>query len=239
MVENLKRLREPAAWIVVAVGAISIILALVRSGVELATSGSTLAGAAQDVALSALSLTLVIVILVLAWVCVFVPPATGGAIRLTGAAAWVVTIGTVLTLAGTVAGLSASAGALAVILEFLGGLLDIILKAVAAFTLLLMYRGLREGRIQSAMERGEAPPPALQAGPTASASAGEAPSWTADEASGSVWTSAAEAAEGAPATGHGQPGSSSVWHPVPRPQSAPDPATPRPLDETDPDKPAS
>lgn len=215
MLDNLIRLREPAAWTVLAVTAASIVLALVRFVLGLST-GEPFSAAAQDVALQAMNLTLVIVVVALVWACVFHSP-TPGAPRLVAAAAWIVTIGTVLTILGAVLGLTASAGVVGVVLEFLGGLLDIILKLIGAATLWLIHRGLRGGRITVPQAVEAAPPAAIEP----EQPKGPAPSWTADAASGSVWTSASAAAEGAAPTGHGVPGAASGWHPVARPEPTP------------------
>ena len=68
MLDNVVRLREPAAWIVVAVTAASIVLSVTRFGLELG-SGVPVSAAAQDVALTAMNLTLVIVVVALVWAC--------------------------------------------------------------------------------------------------------------------------------------------------------------------------
>ena len=218
MMDNLLRLREPVAWIVVGVTAVSIVLAVVRFVLALTTAGASFSAAAQDVALGAMSLTLVIAVVALVISCVFHAP-VAGARRLVPAAATVVTVGTLLTVVGALLGLPASAGALAVVLEFLGGLLDIVLKVVGAVTLWLIHRGLSAGRIAgapAAVAVGEAEldaaasepvDPQPQAGPT----------WTPDAAAGTVWTSASDAASGAQPSGWGVPGSASGWHPVSRP----------------------
>lgn len=215
MLENIRRLREPAAWVVLAVTAAGLVLALVRFVLELSTGSADFSAAAQDVALRAMNLTLVVVVVGLVWSCVFVQPPTPGAPRLATAAALVVTLGTLLTMAGTLLGLSASAGVLGVVLEFLGGLLDIILKSVAAMTLWLIHRGLRGGRIQPAAVEPAGPPATLQA-PAPPGPAQAPPSWAPETAAGSVWLSAADAAQGAPASGTGVPGGGG-WHPVRRP----------------------
>lgn len=211
MVDNLMRLREPAAWIVVGVTAVSIVLAVVRFVLALTTGGIGFSAAAQDVALGAMSLTLVLAVVGLVIACVFHAP-VASARRLVVAAATVVTIGTLLTVLGALAGLPASAGALAVVLEVLGGLLDVVLKIVGAVTLWLIHRGMSAGRIQVAgpVVAAEEEPAAVEP-PTA------APTWTPDAAAGSVWTSASDAATGAQPSGWGVPGSASGWHPVTRP----------------------
>lgn len=223
MVENLKRLREPVAWVVLAVTAAGLVLSIVRLVLAVTTEGSALVDAFQDVANSAMNLTLVVLIVALVWACLFVAPTTPRASKLTLTAAWVVTAGTLITLVATVAGLSASAGVLGVILEFLGGLLDIILKSLATITLWLIHRALRAGRMQSAT----VPVTTAAVEPVAAQESEPTPApttWRPSEASGSVWRTASEAAEGAPATAHGEPGRAAAWRRVERTPAPPDPA---------------
>ncbi len=219
MVENLLRLREPVAWIVIGVTAVSIVLSVVRFVLALSTGGSTFSAAAQDVALGAMSLTLVLAVVALVIVSVFHAP-VAGARRLVVAAATVVTLGTVLTVAGYLLGLPASASALAVVLELLGGLLDIVLKIVGAVTLWLIHRGMSAGRIQvgATTVQPDAVGPAVD---PPDDPARPAPTWAPDAAAGSVWTSASEAASGAQPSGWGVPGSGTGWQPVARPALEP------------------
>lgn len=214
MIENLLRLREPAAWIMVAVTAASIALAVVRFVFALATGGASLAAAAQDVALEAMGLTSLLALVALVIVCVFHHP-VGSARRLVAAAVAVVTVGTVLTIFGALLGLPASAGPLAVVLEFLGGVLDIVLKVVATVTLWLIHRGMTAGRIEVGAPAAATTVPLSEPG-AVEPEAPPAPTWQPDAAAGSVWTSASDAASGARPTAYGVPGEGSGWRPEPR-----------------------
>lgn len=214
MLDNILRFREPATWLVLVVTLASIGLAFVRSGVALFTRGSGALAASQDLANSAMNLTLVVVIVALVSACLFIPPATPRAVAVTRTAALVVTIGTVVTLVAMVIGLSASAGALGVILEALGGLLDFVLKFMASVVLWLMVRAIGAGRLEL-----PTPTPAAVVEPAAPSAPQQAPTWRPSEASGSVWRTASEAAEGAPAAGHGTPSGGS-WRRVERPEVA-------------------
>ncbi|MDO5535101.1 MAG: hypothetical protein Q4F65_10675 [Propionibacteriaceae bacterium] len=229
MLDNLLRLREPAAWILIAVAAVSSVLAVVRFVLRMSSGVVPLPAAAQDVALEALSLSLLLAVIAVVIACVFQPPPVAGARRIVLAAAVVVTIGTALTIVGALGGVSASAGTLAVVLELLGGLLDIVLKVVGTVTLWLIHRGLSAGRIEGGPGRASG---AVLAGEPAAATAvtdGDAdaddavkapekpqPTWTPDAASGSVWTSASDAAAGARPSAYGAPGEASGWRPAPR-----------------------
>ncbi|MFT3875486.1 MAG: hypothetical protein QM708_03510 [Propioniciclava sp.] len=218
MLDNLIRLREPAAWTAIAVTAVSIVLALVRFAVTVSTDTLPFSAAAQNVALNAMSLPLVIVVIALVWFCVFHAPLPSAG-RIVAAAALVVTTGTVLTIVALLLGLSASAGTLGVVLEIVGGLLDVVLKLGAAVTLWLILRGLRGGRIDIPAPGPAAP--AQQAAPEASVAAEAAtqvPSWTPPPVTGTAWASASEAAAGAPGAAAPAAGAPAVgWHPVRRP----------------------
>ena len=211
MIENLLRLREPAAWILVAVVGADIVLAVVRFVLTLTVEGVTLAAAAQDVALSAMRLTTLLALVALVIACVFHQPVRS-ARRLVPVAATVVTIGTILTVLGALLGLPASAGTLAVVLEFLGGLLDVVLKVVGMVALWLIQRGMAAGRIDvTAPEGAVASDPVGEQEPAAPPAA---PTWRPDVAAGSVWSSASDAARGAGPTAYGASGEG--WHPVTR-----------------------
>lgn len=219
MVDNLLRLREPAAWVVVLATLASIVLALVRFGVALST-GAGLAEASQGISLAAMNLTFVVLVVGVVWACVFVAPAVPRAKPLALLAAITVTLGTLLTLVGAVIGVTTtSGGALGIVLELLGGLLDIVVKGVGAVTLWLIHRGLRAGRLQP-----EEPPRVPDEVEPAPEPPRAPTTWTPDAAAGSVWISASDAASGAPASGFGLPGEAGEWRPVerPSPQAHPD-----------------
>lgn len=225
MLDNLIRLREPAAWTAIAVTAVSIVLALVRFALTVSTGAVPFSAAAQDVALHAMSLPLVTVIVALVWACVFHSPLPG-APRIVTAAAVTVAVGTLITIVAVVLGLTASAGTLGVVLEIVGGVLDVTLKLGAAIILWLIRRGLRGGRIDvprpaSAEPEPEAfvPQQPVPQQPVAQQPAAEASGgWTPPVATGTAWASASDAAAGAP--GLDTAPASSGWHPVRRPEIA-------------------
>lgn len=223
MIDTILRFREPTAWLVLAVTVASMALAIVRSGVALVTGGTVAVAASQDVANTAMNLTLVVVIVAQVCACLFIPPSTPRAPAVARAAALVVTAGTLLTLVAMVLGLSASAGAFGVILEALGGLLDVVLKGAASIVLILIVRAIGAGRLEPAEVAAPVPPPE-EAAPSAPEPR-QAPTWRPSEASGSVWRTASDAADGAPAAGHGRPGAG-TWHRVERPATPDDQARP-------------
>ncbi|WP_410968607.1 hypothetical protein, partial [Salmonella sp. SAL4443] len=83
----------------------------------------------QEIGQSIMNLSLVLALVGLVCACLFVPPATRHAVRLAKLSAWVIAIGTLLQLVCLLLGLAASANAFGVIMEILGGLLDVALKA--------------------------------------------------------------------------------------------------------------
>ena len=108
MIENIKRFREPTAWVILLVTVASMVLALVRFGAAVGSGSEGIRAASQDVANSAMNLTLVVLVVAMVGACLFVAPATPRAVGLTRAAALVVTAGTVLTVVATVVGVTAS-----------------------------------------------------------------------------------------------------------------------------------
>lgn len=187
MIENLKRIREPLTWAVIAIVAASIILGVVQLVIQL-IGAVPVAIAFQEIGTSLMNVSLVLATVVLVCICFFIPPATGRALLVTKAAAWVLTVGTLLTLVSWVLGIAASANTLTAVLEFLGGFLDLLIKALAAGALWVLLRGVNAGRIDTAT--------AAQGEPAANP--GVATTWQRDTAAGAVWRTADEAASGAP-----------------------------------------
>lgn len=191
MIDNLKRIREPLTWAVIAVVAANIVLRIVQL-VLLLQQGAPVFEALQDIGSSLLNLTLVVVVVALVCACFFIAPATRRAILVTRVAAGVLTVGVALTL-GSMLGVLASANALGVAFELIGSLLDLILKALAAGALWVLVRGIHAGRIDTAPA---AEPPVLE--PVPEPEVEENPTvWKRNEAAGAVWRTADEAATGA------------------------------------------
>lgn len=204
MVENLKRFREPLTVIVMLAMVATMIISVVRLSIEVTAEGAPVPAAFQDIANSSMNLTLVVILVGLVLTCLFVAPRTKHAVMLTFWAAAIVTVGTLLTLVAAAIGLSASAGVLGVMLEFLGGLLDILIKATVAGTLWLVWRTAKARPLPD-----PAAEPEIVAGPLAAPDPVDdqpSPTWLPHEASGTVWRSASEAASGGQASGHGTPG---------------------------------
>ena len=195
MIENLKRIREPLAWAVIAVVAANIVLNMVQLVLQLQQSVPVFE-VLQEIGSSLLSLTLVVIVVILVCTCFFIAPATPHALLLTRVAAWVLSVGVVLTLVCSALGVVASANPVGVAFEIIGSLLDLILKALGAGALWVLTRGVDAGRIDTAAPAAPAAPAVLAAEPEAGAD--EVPTvWKRNEAAGAMWRTADEAATGA------------------------------------------
>ncbi|MFZ0530516.1 MAG: hypothetical protein WAL91_08280, partial [Propionicimonas sp.] len=148
MIENLKRIREPITWAVIAVVAANIVLGLVELGFRWSTGGLVPADF-SDIGTSLMNVSLVLTVVVLVCTCFFITPATAHALLVTKVAAWVLTVGSLLTLVCWILGIAASANTLAIVLEFVGGFLDLVIKSLAAGSLWVLLRGVNAGRIDT------------------------------------------------------------------------------------------
>ena len=191
MIDNLKRIREPLTWAVIAVLAANIVLGMVELVIQLRQSVPVFE-VLQEIGSTLVSLTLAVVVVALVCTCFFIAPATPHALLVTRIAAAVLTLGVLLSLVCSAIGLGASANAVGVAFEIIGGLLELILKALAAGALWVLSRGVNAGRIDTA-----APAPEVVAEP-APGTIEEVPTvWQRSEAAGAVWRTADEAATGA------------------------------------------
>lgn len=194
MLDNLKRIRQPVTWAVLAIIGAGLVLGIVRLALLVFWEKTQVFAAFQEIGQSIMNLSLVLALVALVCACLFVPPATSHAVRLAKLSAWVIAIGTVLQLICLLLGLAASANAFGVIMEILGGLLDVALKGVAAGVLWVLVRGVSSGRFDLA--------PAVPEVSQASEQPRTQPVWRPEQASGTAWRSAREAATGArPAVG--------------------------------------
>lgn len=219
MIDKIKRMREPLTWAVIALVAANLVLGVVRLVLLLTLEKVPVFAAFQEIGLSLMNLSLVLALVGLVCTCLFVAPATPRAPLVTRVAAWVLTIGVALTLVCMVLGVAASANAFTVVLEVFGGLLDVIIKALAAGSLWVLTRGVGAGRIEPAPPQAEVEPPVPSAGSEVP------PVWKREEAAGAAWRTADEAATGSPGTvagGHVSPGpgpdaaAPATWRPVER-----------------------
>ncbi len=206
MVENLKRFRDILTAIIMVAMVANMVVSVVRLVIALSARGEAVPAAFQDIANSFMNLSLVVLLGAMVLACLFIPPRTRFAVTLTFWAATIVSIGTLLTLVAAAIGLSASAGVLAVVLEFLGGLLDIVIKATAASGLWLVWRATKVGRFAQPEPTETSQIGEIAAGPLPGGEPDAdtpAPMWRPGEASGAAWRSASDAAAGGPASGQG------------------------------------
>lgn len=185
---NLKRIRQGVTWAVLAIIAAGLVLGIVRLVLLVFVERAQVFAAFQEIGTSIMSLALVIALVALVCACLFLSPATPRAILLANLSAWVIAIGVALQLICLILGLAASANAFGVIMEILGGLLDILLKAVAAGALWVLVRGVASGRLDLA--------PAVPETGTVETTKSQ-PVWRPEQATGTAWRSARDAASGA------------------------------------------
>ncbi|MFT4218626.1 MAG: hypothetical protein QM619_15770 [Micropruina sp.] len=188
VLENLKRIRQPVTWAVLAILCAGQLLGVVRVVLLVFPGQTPVFEAFQEISDSIMSLSLVIVLAGLVCACLFVPPAAGNAIRLAKLSAWAIAVGALLQLVCLLMGVAASANVFGVIMEILGGLLDVVLKAVAAGVVGVLVRGVRSGRLDLAPAVPEVAAPEKPRTP---------PVWQPEQASGTAWRSARDAASGA------------------------------------------
>lgn len=190
MIENIKRVREPFTWALAAVVLAGLVIGITKIWLQVG-SGVAVLDALQAQGGDLMNLTVVFALVGLVCTCLFVTPATTHALLVTRVAAWVVSAGVAVTLIANLLGLFAVPGTLAVALDLVGGLLDLVLKALAAGALWLLARGIEAGRIEPAPGEADSDGQVL---------AENAPALSAepDQVMGKAWGSAAEAASGAP-----------------------------------------
>lgn len=196
MIENLKRIREPLTWAVIALVAASLVVGIVQL-VRQVQQAVPLFEAFEAIGSSLMSLSLVIAVVALVSTCFFIAPATAHARLVTLVAAIVLSVGVVLTLISYVLGAIAADDPFGRVVEIIGSLIDLLLKAVGAGALWVLLRGVTAGRIDvapaaAAIEPSDEPDEAGQAAPVVRTS------WTREEAAGAVWQTADDAAAGAP-----------------------------------------
>lgn len=201
MIENLKRVRELLSWVAIGLTVLGMGLTVWR--LVTALNEMSVFQAFQEVGSGWLNFSIALLLVVLVLSCSLVAPATPRALLLAKLAAVVLSLGVLLTLVSVLMGMWASAAGIGVVLDVLGGLLDVGFKAITAGAIWVFLRGVKAGRI------GTASPTAARPSPTPAAPHSEQPSvepvepvattWSRDQAAGAVWWTAADAAAGAPA----------------------------------------
>lgn len=204
MVETVKRFRETGAVVVLGASIAYVVMSLVRLGWLVLHDHASLPEAAHVIGGSSLSVVMVLALLAVVLTCVVVRPTTRRGPQLVRLAAWVVSIAAGLEALFLLLGLfSHAVGPFGALLEVVGGLLEIGVKAAAATAL---WRAVRSAHEPVADEPRRPVDPASE--PAAVPPAQQA-SWSADQAAGAVWTRAGDAASGAAASTWGVPGQAS------------------------------
>lgn len=210
MIDAIKRFREIAAWLVLALVVGQMIFGLVRAIVTTLTTDFTFAQSFQLVGVGVMALTSALLVLAVVALCTFLNPPGPNAALITKAAAVVVTVGTFLSLVFLIIGVTATAGgSIGIAVEVLGGLFDIALKILVAGALWLLVRSRRAGAVGSPQA---ANTPSVQ--PSAPVIPPNQPIVPPEAATGAVWRNAGDAARGHPAAAKGTPGQTRHWRPV-------------------------
>jgi hypothetical protein len=199
-VEGLRRLREPAAFTVLAVLGLQVLIEWVRY----VAYGSV--GLRMPETLTILVLGLIVAS------CVVGEP-TAHARMLTVLAV----IGTALSIltSVTLAIIAPASGPESAVIAWLDLLLDLVLPVLVILGLAKLLT--RQPAAQQAIAQSPAITDAepTDPGPAALPSSRLEPTWQPDAASGVAWHTAGDAAVGAPASGWGTPGEASGWQPNP------------------------
>lgn len=207
MLDHVKKYRDAAAWVVLALVVGAMIFGIVRIIVESVTTDYSLGQAALSYGGSAMGLTSSLIVLIVVVLCLFVKPTSPMASVITLTAAIVVTVGTLATLVFAIIGLTATmGGSIGIAFEVLGSLTDVVLKALVSGALWVLVRGQRTGVVGS--------PQAATTPSTQPSASSQGPSVPPQEATGSAWKSANDAAKGTPGVQPDDPGTPRQWRPV-------------------------
>ena len=156
MIENLKRSRETLSWILM--GLVLVGMGLTGWRFAMALGEMPAVAAFQEVGGQWMNFAISFVLVLVVMSCSWAAPATRHADLITRLAAVVLSLGVVLTLVSALMGMWASAAGIGVVLDVLGGLLDVALKALLAGSLWIFLRGVKAGRIETAPQSEPAPP---------------------------------------------------------------------------------
>ncbi len=207
MAEALRRMREPAAWLLLGVTALYVVLDLIRFGWALVHQHVGLTAAARQTG-SSVGLVWVLLDLGIVLACILISPPVRRARAVTLSAAILVSVVTVNDLFLLVAGVVGGGSAFGRVLEAIGGFLEVLCKAVIAGVLwrLAVWFRTRGDELTS---------PAGSEQQAGDSRRGNEPVWQRDQAVAMTWDRAGDAASGAPATGQqqdlGQAGSRQDW----------------------------
>ncbi len=203
------RLREPAAWTVLSVMAVTTVLGVI----ELSVIGPRLVGAfALGLSARIGSPALFIALGAAVASCVLVAPIARARLIATLA---VVMSGIALLVAVVVALLAFSSRALKI--EIVSVLVTLIISGLVFAMLIKLFQVAPTPTPAPMPAPHQVMPPApVDVLPPRPPDPQLQPTWQPDAAAGAAWTTAGDAAAGAPASGWGTPGESVGWHPIPQ-----------------------
>lgn len=196
---SLSRWRQPVAQVVLLVGLGYIVLSVVTVIRGVVSQNQTLPTMARVVGGGSLTIPIIIVIVATALACSHLQPPTPRAHQILGWAGRLVALGALMELVLMILGLfSPRSNGIGTIFEVLGGLLSIAIKSAAAAVLFLARRTVPESA-PVAQASASAPGQEIAVAPDQPDDASDtiAASWRPEEAVGSVWTRAGDAATGA------------------------------------------
>lgn len=190
MAEFLRRVREPAAWLLLGVTALYLVLDLIRFGWNLGHQHLGLAAAARQTG-NSVGLVWVLLDLGIVLCCVLISPPVRRGRAVTLSAAVLVSVVAVYDLFLLITGIVGGGSAFGRVLEAIGGFLEVLCKAFVAGVLWRVAVWFRERGAElyataRADDRSSDPLP------------GTEPVWRRDEAVAMTWDRAGDAASGAP-----------------------------------------
>ncbi len=240
--DGLKRLREPAGWLVLGALVVSLLMSLINLAVSSSVSQlGSFSSAAHLYGRSLMSAFSIIVLALLVGSCVLWQR-TRNARMLALLSAIVVSAGVVLMFLFVLLGLAAPGDGLGKVTGFFADIASLVIPALAGLALWRLYQGqpapVAQPELMQPDQSGYGHPGdgarqdlARQQG------YGQQPSWQPDQAVGASWNTAGAAASGASATDWGHPGEQGGWNiappqpPASQPSPASEPATSQPADQ--------
>jgi hypothetical protein len=219
-VENLMRLREPAAWVALGALVLNLLLALVA----LATFDGPLASVAWVLSARLANPVPLVVLTVLVSFCVL-RDRTPHARQLTLTSLVIGVVAVLLGLTFALLGFGATAPVLAVFAAIVQQAISVI---AIGFLIKLVQLQAVPRRLPAGIGLAPYPSDALPPSPAPAAQDQHLqPTWHPDTAAGAAWRTAGDAAAGAPAAGWGADPSVG-WQPIPTQPSGPEPNGPQP-----------
>lgn len=177
MLGKILKIRQPLTVVVLAWTVVVLVGSLVRFGFDVAAIPVSMA--LRTLALSSFNLGAVVIVLGLLGLCLFVAPPVKGALRLARISAVVFSVGTVVSAAVLVAGVLAPVNTFAVVVELVGGIVDLTCKVAATVTLWVIVKRVNHGTLVLGQHHvTPVPPPVMSDRPSWQPVAGAQSAWT-------------------------------------------------------------